>query len=127
MEGFSLYSPGKSIDRTFRAVFELPPPRRGNKAAKRKPSRTYRNPVLLAREWAEAMEAGNLRSQRAFARAIGLSHTRVSQLMGLLRLCPDARETLKALGEPLYSHQITERRLRSLVNMTPPKKQKRMT
>ena len=82
-----------------------------------KPIRTYRNPIFLAREWAEAMEAGDFRSQRAFARAIGLSHARVSQILGLFRLCPDARETLDALGDPLYSRKVTERKLRPIVNL----------
>ncbi|MFH1148782.1 MAG: hypothetical protein V1736_13915 [Pseudomonadota bacterium] len=82
-----------------------------------KPIRTYRNPIFLAREWAEAMEGGNFRSQRAFARAIGLSHARVSQVMGLLRLCPNALEALDALGDPLYSRKVTERKLRPIVKL----------
>jgi len=83
-----------------------------------KPIRTYRNPIFLAREWAEAMEGGNFRTQRAFAKAIGLSHARVSQMLGLLRLCPDAREALDALGDPLYSRKVTERKLRPFTNLT---------
>ena len=83
-----------------------------------KPVRTYRNPIFLAREWAEAMEAGNFRSQRAFARAIGLSHARVSQVLGLLRFCPETREALDALGDPLHSRQITERELRPFTMLT---------
>ena len=110
-------SPDKSIGRTFRAVFELPPARRGKKAVRRKPSRTYRNPIFLAREWAEALEGGDFRSQRAFARAIGLSRARVSQMLGLLRLFPDAQEALEALGDPLYSRKVAERKLRPIVNL----------
>ena len=82
-----------------------------------KPIRTYRNPIFLARDWAEAMEAGNFRSQRAFAIAIGLSHARVSQMLSLLRLCPDAQDALDALGDPLYSRKITERKLRAFVSL----------
>jgi len=82
-----------------------------------KPIRTYRNPIFLAWEWAEAMEAGNFRSQRAFAKASGLSHARVSQVLGLLRLCPDARKALDDLGDPLYSRKVTERKLRPIVNL----------
>jgi len=77
-----------------------------------------RNPIFLAREWAEAMEAGNFRSQRAFAKASGLSHARVSQVLGLLRLCPSARDALDALGDPLYSRKVTERKLRPIVNLS---------
>lgn len=80
--------------------------------------RTYRNPIFLAREWAEAMDGGNFPSQRAFARAIGLSHARVSQVLGLLRLCPAAREALDALGDPLYSRKVTERKLRPMIKLS---------
>jgi hypothetical protein len=91
-----------------------------------KPIRTYRNPIFLAREWAEAMEAGNFRSQRAFARAIGLSHARVSQVMGLLRLSAGAQETLDAIGDPLHSRTITERKLRPLVCLPAQSQQKKV-
>jgi len=79
--------------------------------------RTYRNPIFLAREWAEAMESGNFRSQRAFAKAIGLSHARVSQVLGILRLCSGAQQDLEILGDPLYSRKVTERKLRLIVNL----------
>jgi len=59
------------------------------------PIRTYRNPIFLAREWADAMQSGNFPSRRAFAKAIGLSHARVSQVLGLLRLCPRRFSKLK--------------------------------
>ena len=87
-----------------------------------KPLRTYRKPILLAREWAETMEAGKFRSQGAFAKVIGLSHARVSQMLSILRLCPDAQATLEALGDPLYFPKITERKLRPIVKL-PKKKQ----
>jgi len=91
-----------------------------------KPIRTYRNPIFLAREWAEAMEAGNFRSQRAFAKASGLSHARVSQVLGLLRLCPSARDALDALGDPLYSRKVTERKLRPIVNLSEAEQMQRL-
>jgi len=73
------------------------------------------------------MEAGNFRSQRAFARAIGLSHARVSQVLGLLRLCPDAREVLDALGDPLSSRKVTERKLRPIANFPEEKQASELT
>jgi len=82
-----------------------------------KPIRTYRNPVFLAREWSDAMRSGNFRSRRAFAHELGVSHARVSQVLGLLRLCPDAKELLESLGDPLYSRNVTERKLRPLLNL----------
>ncbi len=114
--------PGPMAERTliwyvFDYIFEADRRRMGW----RKPVRTYRNPIFLAREWAEAMEAGSFRSQRAFAKAIGLSHARVSQVLGLLRLCPDARQALYGLGDPLYFRKVTERKLRQIANL--PEKQ----
>ena len=61
---------------------------------------------------------GDFQSQRAFAKASGLSHARVSQVLGLLRLCPSARDALDALGDPLYSRKVTERKLRPIVNLS---------
>jgi len=104
-------------------VFRLEVLPNGRKPGENRPRRTYRNPVFLAREWAEAIQTGNLRSQRAFAQAIGLSHARVSQVLALLRLCPDAREALDALGDPLYFRKVTERKLRPIINL-PEEKQK---
>ena len=72
------------------------------------------------------MEAGNFRSQRAFARAIGLSHARVSQVLSLLRLCSRAQQDLEALGDPLYSRKVTERKLRPIVNLPEDKQELRL-
>ena len=91
-----------------------------------KPIRTYRNPIFLAREWEKTMNIGGFRSKRAFAQAIGLPHARVSQVLGLLRLCPDARKVLDALGDPLYSRKVTERKLRLIVNLPEEKQEIRL-
>ena len=72
-----------------------------------------------------AMEIGNFRSQRAFAMVIGLSHACVSQVLGLLRLSSGAQEGLEALGNPLHSRHMTERKLRPLVNLPRVKQGKR--
>jgi len=87
-----------------------------------KPIRTYRNPIFLAREWADAMHAGDFRSRRAFAKAIGLSHTRVSQVLALLRLCPSAVKRLEALEDPLSAKAVTERMPRPIA-MLPKREQ----
>lgn len=76
--------------------------------------RTYQNPIFLAREWAEAMKAGGFPSHRVFAKAVGVSHARVSQMLGLLDLGPEALRRLEALGDPLHSRAVTERKLRPL-------------
>jgi len=115
------------VDRTlvwdvFDYIFEAPRRWMG----RIKPIRTYRNPIFPAREWAEAMEAGNFRSQRAFARAIGLSHARVSQVLGLLRICSVFQQDLEALGDPLYSRKVAERKLRPIVNLPKEKQELRI-
>ena len=91
----------------------MPPARRGEKIGKRKPSRTYRNPVFLALEWKE----GKLPSQTALARELGVSRVRVTQVLRLLRLAPEINEKVAGLGDPLTSSTMTERKLRPLVNL----------
>jgi len=105
-----LLIPGPMAERTiiwdtFNYVFE-------SDRRRIKPIRTYRNPIFLAREWADAMRAGEFRSRRAFAKAVGLSHARVSQVLSLLRLGPWALKEIEALGDPLSSRIVTERKLR---------------
>jgi len=77
---------------------------------KQKPVKTYRNPLFLAREWAEALKAGNFRSQSAFARSIGVSPARVSQMLRLLKL-PESVQTEILQGRI----RPTERGLRGLL------------
>lgn len=90
------------------------------------PIRAYRNPIFLALEWAEAMEGGNFRSQRAFAKAIGLSHGRVSQAIGLLRLSSEVLKDLEGLGDPLASRMITERKPRHIVKLSKAEEKRRL-
>ena len=110
-----VWLPGRRGDRTiiwdvFDYVFDADRRRKGRIRI----IRTYRNPIFLAREWAEAMTAGGFRTRRAFAKAIGVSHVRVSQMLGLLELGPGVLRQLEALGDPLHSRAVTERKLRPL-------------
>lgn len=82
-----------------------------------RPIRTYRNPIFVAGEWADAMQGGDFPSRRAFAKAVGVSHARVSQVLGLLRLDPRVLKNIKELGDPLSSRIVTERKLRTIVNL----------
>jgi len=115
MGSFFANSPDKSIGRTFRVVFDLPPARRGEKAAKRKPSRTCRNPLFLALEWKNMLESGDYPSQTDLARRLGVSRARINQYLRLLKLPPKIKESVIRMGDPLYSRKITERRLRALL------------
>ena len=82
-----------------------------------KPIRTYRNPVLLAREWKKMLESGEYASQTTLARDLGISRVRVSQILRLLRLDPEVLEMIAGLGDPLNSPTVTERKLRPIVNL----------
>ena len=89
----------------------------GRKPGKSRSKRTYRNPVILAREWKKMLESGKYASQTALARKLGVSRVRVTQVLNLLKLTPEVIEKIAGLGDPLASPVVTERRLRPLVNL----------
>ena len=119
-------SPYKSIDRTFRAVFRLEVLPNGRKPGKSKPKRTYRNPVILAREWGKMLRSGKYASQTALARKLGVSRVRVTQVLNLLRLAPEVLETAAGLGDPLASPIVTERKLRAIVSLARTEQKRRI-
>jgi len=90
---------------------------RGDKTAKCKPSRTYRNPVFLAWEWKKALETGHYPSQAALAWDLGVSRVRVTQVLNLLKLDPEVLEQIAGLGDSLTARSVTERKLRPVVNL----------
>jgi len=109
-----LGSPNGSIHRTFRAIFEMPVvPFNHNliKIGKRQ----YRNPIYLAKEWRKALDHGVYTSPAALARDLNISRARVTQLLNLLKLAPEAVEIVSSLGDLLRSPIISERRLRPLL------------
>ena len=109
-----LGSPNGLKDRTFRAVFEMPVvPFNHNliKIGKRQ----YRNPIYLAKEWRKALDHGEYTSPAALARDLNISRARVTQLLNLLKLAPEAIEIVSSLGDLLRSPIISERRLRPLL------------
>lgn len=87
----------------------------GRKAGIVKAARTYRNPVILAREWRGALDSGECASQTVLARKLGVSRVRVTQVLNLLRLAPESLEKIADLGDPLTSPLVTERGLRPLI------------
>ena len=80
-----------------------------------RPVRTYRNPVLLALKWKRMLESGEYASQTDLARKVGVSRSRVNQMLRLVKLPPEILESVILMGEPLSSRKITEHRLRSLL------------
>lgn len=117
-------SPHLSIDRTFRSVFEMPCSKR-QQALTGVAKRRCRNPIILAQEWQEALGKGKYASPADLSRHIGVSRARVSQILRLLKLTPEALEMIVALGDPLPSPIVTERSLRPIVDL-PSQEQERM-
>jgi len=103
-------------DRTFRIAFRLTDGEAAYRK-KTKPSRRYRNPIILAQEWQKVSEMGDCRSLADLARKLGVSRARVTQVLRLLRLTPEVLQKIVALGDPLPSPVVTERVLRSIVNL----------
>jgi hypothetical protein len=79
----------------------------------------YRNPIILAEDWQEALVDRNYASPAALARQLRVSRARVSQVLRLIRLTPEVRKTIAALGDPLPTPVVTERRLRPTINLPP--------
>jgi hypothetical protein len=111
-------SPSKLKARTFRVTFRLPAIEQKSTTKASKPVRLYRNPVTLAREWQKKLAGGECSSPAVLARRLGLSRARVTQVLQLLKLTPMVLAFVTDLGDPLPSPIVTERRLRSLANLT---------
>jgi predicted DNA-binding protein (UPF0251 family) len=80
-------------------------------------SKTYRNPIMVAQEWQDAIREGTYSSQADLARRMGLSRAKVTQMLRLFKLSPKVLEGIKSLGDPLPSPIVTERMLRPLIEL----------
>jgi len=117
-------SPNKLIDRTFRMVFQLLCLKKEPKPLKPKATRLYRNPIFVAQEWERVLGNGDCSSLADLARKLKVSRARVTQVLRILRLTPEVLNALVALGDPLPTPIVTERRLRPIVNL-PAEEQRR--
>ena len=105
-------------------VFELPSAKKKSKTLKPKPLKLCRNPIVLAKEWQETLGKGDCSCPADLARNLKVSRARVTQVLRLLRLTPEVLNDLVALGDPLASPIVTERRLRTIVSL-PAEEQRR--
>lgn len=105
-------SPYCSIDRTFQYTFIIPIIERPNPRV----PKVYKNPIFLALEYQAHLKSGECSTQPDLARLLGTSRMRVNQILRLLQLNPQIIQVLQNLGDPLPSHRITERMLRTLIN-----------
>jgi hypothetical protein len=115
-------SPNRSIDRTldrtFRVVFRLPDTSCSKRQKHQKGQKRRRNPVVLAKEWKEALDRGEYDSQADLARNNGISRARVTQILNLLKLDPEVQETVVKLGDPVKANGLTERKLRAVAQLS---------
>jgi hypothetical protein len=79
--------------------------------------REYRNPIYLAREWHRALDNVEYQSSADLARHLNVSRARVTQILNLLKLSPEVIEMISSLGDPLRCPNLTERRLRLLLEL----------
>ena len=81
---------------------------------KRKPKKTFRNPIILTREMALMMEMEEL-SRADLARKLGLSRARVTQMLNLLKLPDSLISEIEEMGDYWIRQLVTERSLRNLI------------
>jgi len=70
----------------------------------------------LAREYKEIIDKGKVKNQDELAKTKGITRSRVTQIINLLKLDSLIIQELEKLGNPLKSKIITERILRPYVN-----------
>jgi hypothetical protein len=98
-------------------VFHLPLVEKAQKVNIQRLARTYRNPIVVAQAWREALRSGTYSSAADLARKLRISRARVTQVLSLLRLPPDVLNAMAALGDPLPFPLLTERRLRAIMTL----------
>ena len=105
-------SPDWSICRTFTYQFYLQ-----SKIKKSyTPKKTYRNPIYLAKEFKEIIDSGKVKNQAELARIKGISRTRITQILNLLKLDKSIIDDLEQLGDPMDRKAISERELRKIIH-----------
>ena len=82
-----------------------------NGLIKQQNKKTYRNPILLAREMSLIMEIEEL-SRAELARKLGLSRARVTQMLNLLGLPEMLISEIEEMGDYWSRQLVTERQLR---------------
>jgi len=77
------------------------------------PARTFRNPIIFARELRAEMEAEGL-TQTELANRMGVTGARISQWLSLLQLPGDLLADMESLGDNWNRSIVTERQLRAI-------------
>ncbi len=97
------------------------PPAQGDPKPPREP-KTPRVVELLRKaiEWQALLESGKVTSQAEIANLERVSRARVTQIMGLLNLAPEAQEKILSMPKVVQKPSITERVLRPIATITDP-------
>ena len=85
----------------------------------RKPPKQPRTPRVVellrkAIEWKDLLESGQIATQADIACQEGITHARVTQVMGLLRLAPEIQKQILSMPDTVQRPSISERRLRPI-------------
>lgn len=83
-----------------------------NGIIKQRNKKTYRNPIILAREMALMMEMEDL-SRAELARKLGLSRARVTQMLNLMKLPENLISEIEEMGDYWIKQLVTERKIRA--------------
>ncbi len=74
--------------------------------------------MYLALKWQEALNSSLYASQAELAKGMSVSRARVTQVLQLLQLAPEALALLEGLGNPFSFQVITERKLRQITKQS---------
>jgi hypothetical protein len=77
------------------------------------PARTFRNPIIFARELKAEMETEGL-NQTELAESMGVTRARISQWLSLLELPSDLIADVESMGDHWTRRIVTERQLRGM-------------
>jgi hypothetical protein len=106
-----LGSPECNIDRTFMYKFYFQTAVKNSSI----PRKTYRNPIFLAREYKKIIYSGKVKNQAELARLKGISRTRVTQILNLLKLDKNIIDRLEQNRDPMDKKVISEKELRKII------------
>lgn len=72
----------------------------------------------MAIDWRRQLDAGEVQNKAEIAQREGITRARVTQVMRLLRLAREFQEQILTMSKTIRKPEITERRLRPLINGT---------
>jgi hypothetical protein len=100
-------------------VLHAVPPGRGDPKQPRVP-KTPRVVELLRKaiEWKDLLESGKIANQAEIAHQEGITRSRVTQIMGMLRLAPEIQEKILVMPDAIHKSLLTERVLRPIGTIT---------